>query len=274
MHISSQWLMRSRRRVIPLLFLFSSAVPSVLAQQPPAGDQNAANNPLTPKITLNFQDQGAPKLYDLNQGSNAFLLRGLLPHKLGGRGQLFRYTLPVVTAPNGNGGMATGLGDLNVFDLFPFLWKKAKMEVAVGPQLTFPTATETVTGTGKWQAGFAALAVAPRKWGLGGGLVTWQHSFAGDSSRSTQNNLAAQPLFLYNLPQGFYLRSTATWNFDLEQGNYSIPFGAGFGKVWVLHNGTTVNAFAEPQWTVARNGAGQPQFQVFGGLNIQLPIKK
>jgi hypothetical protein len=36
---------------------------------------------------------------------------------------------------------------------------------------------------------------------------------------------------------------------------------------------TTVNLFAEPQWTVARSGVGQPQFQVFGGLNLQFPLK-
>ena len=34
---------------------------------------------------------------------------------------LIRYTLPIVTAPDGLGGTATGLGDLNIFDLFPFL---------------------------------------------------------------------------------------------------------------------------------------------------------
>ncbi|HMH15135.1 MAG TPA: hypothetical protein VK578_18685 [Edaphobacter sp.] len=244
------------------------------AQKPSAESVNEANNPLTPKITINFQNQGAPQLYDTDDGSNAFLFRGLIPHKLGGTGQLFRFTLPVVTTPSATGNMATGLGDLNVFDLFPFLLKKARMEVAIGPQLTFPTASETATGTGKWQAGLATLAVAPRKWGLGGGLVTWQHSFAGDSSRSTQNNLAAQPLILYNLPRAWYLRSTATWNFDLEQAHYSIPIGAGAGKVWLLKNGTTVNLFAEPQWTVARDGAFQPKFQVFAGLNLQFPIGK
>ena len=63
------------------------------------------------------------------------------------------------------------------------------MELGLGPQFTFPTATETVTGTGKWQAGVVALAVAPRKWGIAGVLVTWQHSFAGDNSRGTQNTL-------------------------------------------------------------------------------------
>jgi len=29
---------------------------------------------------------------------------------------------------------------------------------------------------------------------------------------------------------------------------------------------------AEPQWTVAHDGDGQPKFQVFAGLNLQFPI--
>lgn len=248
---------------------------SLLAQKASPADVNAANNPLTPMVTINLHNQAAPYLYDVSPGSNAFLLRGLIPHKLGGTPQLFRFTMPAaVSSPNGTGGSVVGVGDLNIFDLFPFLIKKAKTEVAVGPQFTFPTASETLTGTGKYQVGFAALAVAPRKWGIGGTLVTWQHSFAGDSSRSAQQNLALQPLFIYNLPKSWYLRSTATMNFDIEQGHYAIPLGIGAGKVWVLASGTTINAFAEPQFTVAHDDTGQPQFQVFAGVNFQFPLHK
>jgi hypothetical protein len=248
------------------------AVGTAAAQQPSAEDLNAANNPLTPKITINFHDQWGPTLYDLDQGSNAFLFRGLVPHAIGGRGQLLRYTLPIVTAPDDAGGTSTGLGDLNIIDLFPFALKAARMELAVGPQITVPTATNNLAGTGKWQAGLATLAIAPRKWGIAGALITWQHSFAGDDDRSTQNSLAAQPLFLYNLPRGWYLRSTATWNVDFEQDRYVIPIGIGGGKVILVGNGVTVNVFAEPQFTVAHKGEGQPQFQVFTGVNLQFPL--
>jgi hypothetical protein len=251
-----------------------SLVSMAAAQKPSADDVNKANNPLTPAITVNFQDQGEPELYDLNQGANAFLFRGVLPHKLGGIPQIVRFTLPTVTTPNGTGGDATGLGDLNFFDLGIFPIKAARMAVGFGPQFTFPTASETLTGTGKWQAGVAGVAVAPRKWGLGGALLTWQHSFAGDDKRPGQDSLVFQPLLLYNMPNGYYLRSTAGWSFDLEQGNYVIPIGTGAGKVWLLHSGTSVNIFAEPQWTVAWDGVGQPHFQVFGGVNMQFPLRK
>ena len=112
------------------------------------------------------------------------------------------------------------------------------------------------------------------KVGLLGTLLTWQHSIAGDDNRPTQNNLSFQPLIIYNLRKAWYLRSTATWNFDLARGNFAIPIGFGAGKVWVLHSGVTVNLFAEPQVTIAHSGVGQPQFQIFGGLNLQFPIHR
>jgi len=79
-------------------------------------------------ITINFQDQGAPLLYGSDDRTNSFLFRGLIPNKLEGYPQLIRFTLPVTTVPDGTGHMTTGLGDLNVFDLFPL--RAGKMEIA------------------------------------------------------------------------------------------------------------------------------------------------
>lgn len=263
---------RLLRSIIAPVALCGVCVPA-FSQAPSSDDVNAANNPLTPKITLNLHDQWAPRLYDVDDYSNQLLLRGLVPHRIGGTPQLLRFTMPaLVTVPDVPDGTISGVGDLNLLDLFPF--KAGDLEIGVGPQLTIPTASKDETGTGKWQGGLAGVLMAPQKWGMLGGLLTWQHSFAGDDDRPTQNNLTFQPFFIYNLPQGYYLRSTATWIFDLERDHYVIPLGAGFGKVWILQGGTTINVFAEPQWTVAHDGAGQPRFQVFAGVNFQFPIGK
>jgi hypothetical protein len=243
----------------------------VAAHAQTADQVNDSNNPLTPAITANLQDQWAPRLYDSDDETNALLLRGVLPHLLGGVPQILRATLPIATAPSAAGNK-TGLGDLNLFDLL--LMKREKVMLGFGPQLTVPTATDTVLGTGKWQAGLAAVAIAPQPWGLLGALITWQHSFAGPSDRPTQNNLTVQPFYIYNLPQGLYVRSTAVLNFNLASGDYVIPIGAGIGKVFAQSDGTTINVFAEPQWTIAHHGAGQPEFQVFAGVNLQFPIRK
>jgi hypothetical protein len=70
-----------------------------------------------------------------------------------------------------------------------------------------------------------------------------------------------QPLFFYNLPQGWYLQSSATWSFAFARDAWSIPIGAGAGKVWLRPGGASINVFAEPQFTVAHDGAGQPMFR-------------
>lgn len=242
-----------------------------LADGPSADDINASNNPLSPMVTLNLQDQYVGRSYGLDdKESNAVLLRGTLPHKLFGLPQILRFTMPVATSPNvPPSGSRTGLGDLNLFDLF--LTKAGGVELGIGPQLTIPTASHDQTGTGKWQAGLASVVISPHKWGLLGGLVTWQRSFAGDGNRPSQDNVSAQPFVIYNLPNAWYLRSTATWNFDVKRGNYSVPVGIGAGKIWKSGK-ETYNVFVEPQWTVAHDGVGVPKFQVFLGLNVQFPL--
>jgi len=101
------------------------------------------------------------------------------------------------------------------------------------------------------------------------------HSMCACGQSATLTGLSAPclrfiaPFSIYNLPQGAYLRSTASWNFYLAQNTYVIPLGAGFGKVFVQQSGTTINVFVEPQWTVAHEGVGQPASQIFAGVNLQ-----
>jgi hypothetical protein len=118
-----------RRTIFPVALTVLAA--TAAAQKPSGTDVNKANNPLTPAITINFQDQGQPLLYDLDQSANSILLPGVLPYKLFGLSQIIRYTLAVSTVPNGTGGTATGLGDLNLFDLALFPLPKAKMALGV-----------------------------------------------------------------------------------------------------------------------------------------------
>ena len=234
-------------------------------------DVNAANNPLQPTLGVNLQDQYVGSYYGLeDKDSNVGMLRGTLPHKLFGAPQILRVTAPVITTldlpPQGR---TTGGGDLNLFDLF--LFKAGGVEIGIGPQLTIPTASDDQTGSGKWQGGLAAAIVAPQHWGLAGGLVTWQASFAGDADRRSQNTMQVQPVVIYNLPSAWYLRSSATANFDLQANSNYIPIGLGIGKVFKAA-GTTYNLFVEPQWTVAHHGTPAPRFQVFMGLNLQFPL--
>jgi hypothetical protein len=89
-------------------------------------------NPLTPSLGLNLQDSYIGSYYDLGDAdSNTLLLRGAMPHKLGGVPQIVRATLPVVTTPDiAPSGRHTDLGDLNVFDLF--LRRAGAVELGIG----------------------------------------------------------------------------------------------------------------------------------------------
>jgi hypothetical protein len=236
--------------------------------QSSAADANKSNNPLNPAPGLNLQDYYAPDLIGSNAHTNDLLLRGTLPLPPMGFipvPQLLRVTVPVSTRPDPDGGYTTGLGDINLFDIF--LTKAGSMEVGVGPLVTASTAGEDELGTGKWQAGLAAVAIHPSTAGLFGGLVQWQHSFAGDSDRATTESLTIQPLGIYNLPDGWYLRSTATATFDLHNNGYYVPIGLGVGKVWKIGS-TIMNCFVEPQWTVLQDQDGFPRFQAFLGINF------
>ncbi|MDR5763131.1 hypothetical protein [Caballeronia sp. LZ035] len=232
-----------------------------------ADDANKSNNPLNLASSFNIQNSFAPSLFGVNGHTNDFLLRPTVP--IGPNGivpvpEIFRMTVPISTRPDPSGGYNTGLGDINLFDIF--LLSQGETQFGVGPLVTAPTATDPTLGTGKWQAGLAAVVVNANKARLIGALVQWQHSFAGQSSRPTVQSLTAQPFGLFNLPDGWYIRSTGVWTFDLQRGNYYIPVGLGAGKAW--RGGSTIyNAFIEPQYSVAHSG-NVPKWQIFAGLNM------
>jgi hypothetical protein len=69
------------------------------------------------------------------------------------------------------------------------------------------------------------------------------------------------------------LRSSSIWFFNIETGDYNIPFGLGAGKV-LSHGKAVFNLFLEPQFTIAHKGIGQPAIQVFAGINVQFMTKK
>jgi hypothetical protein len=248
------------------LLLAALVWPGVPAQADNADTANKSNNPLNLAPGANVQDYYTPRLYDTNVHTNDLLLRGTLPiapSDFIGVPQLLRATLPLSTRPDPHNGYSTGIGDLNLFDIF--LLKTDGVQLGIGPQITAPTAAQDELGTGKWQAGLAAIAIDASPRGLLGALVQYQSSFAGDHDRAHVESATFQPFIIHNLPKGWYLRSTGTWTFDLKNDTHYIPIGLGAGKAW-KSAGNIVNAFVEPQWTVARKGDGLPQLPCLQGL--------
>ncbi len=258
----------SRKAYAPVMLLAATLSPAFSAVADNAETANASNNPLNFASGMNLLDYYTPRIYDTNVHTNDLLVRGTLPiaaNDFIGVPQLLQGSAPISTRHDPHGGYTTGEGDLNLFDIF--LLKTDGVQLGIGPQITLPFADKDELGTGKWQAGLVAIAIDSSPRGLLGAQVQYQSSFAGDSDRQHVETATFQPFITHNLSQGWYLRSTATWTFDLRNDTYCIPLGFGGGKVWKSGD-NVLNAFIEPQWTVERNGNGQPQFTLLAGLNV------
>ena len=60
--------------------------------------------------------------------------------------------------------------------------------------------------------------------------------------------------------------------FEIANDKYNVPVGLGIGKV-VPTRKAVFNLFVEPQYTILSRGAGQPELQIFIGVNTQF-VKK
>jgi len=236
---------------------------------PSESEVATANNPIAPMNAIYFQNYYAPTVYGFPGSDNLLDLRTLV---VSGR-QIIRATLPIASVEDGNGNQKSGLGDFNVFDAIRVSPETSKDVLAVGPMLVAPTATNPALGQGKWQAGLAAVGLHALPGGsLLIGIFTWQHSFAGEHSRSDAQVATFQPIAALSIGGGYYVRSSGIWKFDIRNNRTFIPVGVGFGKVFKTGD-AIVNAFIEPQFTVYHNGAGLPSFQLFSGLNFQFRKK-
>lgn len=257
-------------------FLTASALLRAQEGHPPGGalsqeEVAKSNNPLAELNQLSFHDFITMHQRGTTEVSNTMNLRGVM---VAGR-QIIRATIPFTTIPADNKmGYNSGLGDIQLFDAIRFTKNDASTDLAIGPMVVFPTGVNDALGSGKWQGGGAFIAIHHIPGGhILGSLVTYQHSFAGQADRADVSVLGFQPTLTFNIAAGLYARSAgAIWTFDFENQRTLIPFGLGVGKVFKA-NKTMVNVFIEPQLTVYSEGAGQPAYQVFFGMNLQWPKK-
>lgn len=243
---------------------------NALAQDDGGASAAQANNPLANMTAFNLQNYYIGELTQSEKSADQFWLRYATPFSVGQSKWLLRASLPVNTFPSAsNGDRQTGIGDLNLFAAYLFDMGNPAVSFGFGPQLTAPTASKDALGSEKWSAGLVNVlfnAASPRfQYGY---LLSWQHSFAGSSTRETVNLAALQPFAFYQLGGGTYLRAAPIWTYNLDNDNYSVPLGIGIGQVF-KRDRTVFNLFVEPQWSVADKGPGQPKWQVFFGLNMQ-----
>lgn len=226
-------------------------------------DETTANNPLSIVPALQVQNYYQPILKGHpNAGMNQPYVRAIIPFKgLGGQ-NLLRISLPIGSTAWTGSSSDTGLGDLTVFSVRVFKIS-SNSGFGVGPLLVAPTATSNSLGIKQWQVGAQGTYTAHYPWGLVAGLLSFQQSIGGSA-----NAITLQPFIFRNIGRGFYLRSSGIMSLDPNSGNGVLPIGLGVGKVMRLSQDRLLNAYIEPQYSVAA-GRYQPTFQIFAGFNLQ-----
>jgi len=145
-----------------------------------------------------------------------------------------RTIVPIINQPSPASGIpsAFGLGDINP-TVFLSPANSGKLIWGVGPTMTFPTATESLLGDGKWSAGPSVVVLTtPGHWVIGA-LANNQWSFAGWGNKSV-DALLVQPFINYNFPDGWYVTTspiiTANW-LAASNERWTLPIGGGVGKI-------------------------------------------
>lgn len=205
-----------------------------------AKTQNPVGSLYSVPLENNF-DFGAP-----NGGAYILNIQPVIPITVGGVNLINRVIIPIVSVqgfieglpdlPEGApGDGATGLGDIN-YSLFLSPANPGKIIWGLGPSFGLRTATDAQLGSGKWTLGPTVVVLTqPKPWSMGV-LLRQLWSYAGDPDRTDVSQFLVQPFVNYNLPGGWYLVSdpVITANWKAESGVWTVPLGAGFGKLFTI----------------------------------------
>ena len=188
-----------------------------------ASDQEAlakaAQNPIAAMISVPFQNNFNFGIGPNNVTQWNLNVQPVIPISLSEDWNLITRTIiPIINQPSPAPGVrsAFGLGDINPQFYFSPA-KPGELIWGVGPTFTFPTATDSMLGSGKWSAGPAVVALTIQGHWVIGAVANQQWSFAGWGDKNVSAFLV-QPFVNYNLPHGWYLVAspimTADWEAD------------------------------------------------------------
>ena len=238
-----------------------------------AGDSSLAStatNPIGNLIQFQLQNVFIPNSWDSSGYANQFFIQPVVPIKL--HNDVFpilitRTTIPIVTTPDPKGPVSRTTGSGDIVFLTAFVNNQKWGMWGVGPTFTFPTASDSRTGSEKWQVGPTVVVFVTKfkPWQFGA-LVYSQHSFAGTSHRSTVSKLFWQPIVVRHFDKGWYagLPDIAS-TINLRNGENTLNFtGLRVGKVTKIGK-QPINVFLQPWYTPVHEGAA-------GKWNIKLNI--
>jgi len=255
-----EWLVNHGIRLL-LLGLALAYTKAVRAEETtPTSEQSEeelakeAQNPIADLYSFPFQENIGLNYGPTKEVQNVLNFQPVIPIHAGPVNVITRSIVPLVTNPSSvaGDGATTGLGDIN-FSAFVSPAKPAALTWGIGPALTFPTATSPLVGSqSTWGVGpTAVLLTMPGPWVIG--LVTNViFGIAGDGGDS----FLLQYFVNYNFGGGWYVTTspiiTAAWNLpNVSSGQWTVPFGAGFGKLQKFGQ-VPINFNLEAYWNAVR----------------------
>lgn len=206
----------------------------------------AMDNPLSQIWSLAFQYNQAwigNNVLDKSNTANVLSFQPILPIPVNDELMFFaRPVLNMITIPKPDlsspdffNGHDTGFGDM-VFALGIGPQKSEGLLYGGGVSFVFPTSSEPIYGSGKYQVGPALMLFYLKKKFLGGVLAQQWWSFAGHDDREKTNHASFLCYFIYNLENNWQLRYnpniTVDWTADGEK--VFLPIGLGVGKLTKL----------------------------------------
>jgi len=224
------------------------------------------NNPLTDIWSLTLQNNTSinqGEAVDGSETSNSLLFQPFLPFEIGAEDQVMltlRPVFPLATQPvfwaeepRQSTGHETGLGDIQLLTLAGpnkadgLIW-------GLGATFRFPTATSSILGQGKYQAGPAVMLFHMGNPWVAGVLAQHWSSFAGHDDRADTRRTDIQYIIRRSFPGAMSLGMgpTVTIDWEAESGNQvTLPVGLGVTKT-VRWGKTPIKLRAEAHYSVVK----------------------
>lgn len=206
-----------------------------VAQDSSADLAKKLSNPVASMISVPFQfnyDRG----YGPEEGNRETLnIQPVVPISLNDDWNLISRTImPVIWQDDiaGPSGHQFGPGDItqSLF-LSPKHPGPGGLIWGLGPVFLIPTATDDLTGSGKWGAGPTGVALkqeGPWTYGL---LANHIWSFAGQDDRADVNSTFLQPFLSYTTHDAWTFTLNTESTYDWEGDQWSVPVNVMVGKL-------------------------------------------
>lgn len=231
--------------------------------------QKATQNPVASLISVPVQNNTNFGVNPGYRNQNVLNIQPVIPIGISKDWNLLvRWIAPIVYQPVPNVPRTPETGENGLGDMVPTFFlspkKPGKLIWGVGPVFQLPTATNTFLGQGKLGLGPSIVALTqPGHWTLGV-LANNIWSVAGSGSRPDVNQFLLQYFINYNLKKGWFITwqptLTADWEATNQEGQWTVPFGGGIGRIMKLGNqpillttqfyGNAVHPQGTPAWSM------------------------